>query len=149
MLWLRWNCRCNTDLLTQQRIYKYTEKFKSIFSVIHIVSYGHHCLWIMFTINGIWSISMSERVRQKFTIRHGYKNNSWILEKPGNSRKILENIWTSETRFIPDVLFIPDLILNSRILLSPAPTNHPTILLDILCLANLNEIIFFFFLGFC
>ena len=45
-------------------------------------------------------------------------------------------------------LFIPGFILNSRILPSRAPTNHPTILLDILCLANLNEIISFSFLGF-
>ena len=39
-------------------------------------------------------------------------------------------------------LFIPDFILNSRILPSWAPTNHPTILLDIF-LANLNGIFFF------
>ena len=86
--------------------------------------------------------------RQKFSIRHDYKINSWILEKPGNSWKILEKIWTSETGFIPDLLFIPDFILDSRIWLSRAPTNHPTILLDILCLANLNGIFLFYFLGF-
>ena len=71
------------------------------------------------------------------------------MEKPGNFWKILENIWTSETGFIPEFLFTPDCILNSRILPSRAPTNHPTILLDILCLANLNRILFFLFLGFC
>ena len=85
-------------------------------------------------------------IGQKCSIRHDYKTNSWILEKPGNSWKVLENIWTSENGFIPDLLFIPDFILNFRILPSQAPTNQPTILLDILCLANPNE--FFFFLGF-
>ena len=86
---------------------------------------------------------------QKFSVCHDYKTNSWILEKPGNSWKILENTWTSETGFIPDILFIPDFILNSRILPSQAPTNPPTILLDILCYASLNEFNFSFFLGFC
>ena len=38
--------------------------------------------------------------------------------------------------------FIPDFILNSRILPSQTPTNHPTILLDILCLVNLNYYFF-------
>ena len=65
------------------------------------------------------------------------------MEKPGNSWKILENIITSETGFIPKFLFIHDCILNFRILPSWAPTNHPTILLYILCLANLNGILFF------
>ena len=69
------------------------------------------------------------------------------------NQEIPKKIWktyeqVSETGFIPDFLFIPDFILNSRILPSRAPTNHPMILLDILCLANLNEIILFSFLGF-
>ena len=85
---------------------------------------------------------------QNFSIRHDYKTNSWILEKPGNSWKILENIWTSETGFISDFLFIPDFILYTGIFPSRAPTNHPMILLDILCLANLNETILFSFFGF-
>ena len=91
---------------------------------------------------------LSSILGQKFSIRHDYKTNSWILEKPGNSWKILENIWTSEAGFIPDLLFIPDFIINSRILQSQAPTNHPRILLDILYLANLNGISFFLFLWF-
>ena len=72
------------------------------------------------------------------------------MEKPGNSWESLEVIWTSKTGFIPGFLFIPDCILNSRILPCRAPINHLTILLDILCLANLNGILFYFlFLGFC
>ena len=84
---------------------------------------------------------------KKFSIRHDYKINSWILEKPGNSWKILEKIWTSETGFNPEFLFIPDFILNSRILPSQAPTNHLMILLDILCLANLNEMLLFYYIS--
>ena len=63
---------------------------------------------------------------QNFSIRHDYKTNSWIWAKPGNSRKILESIWTSKTGFIPDLLFIPEFILHSRILPSRAPTNDLT-----------------------
>ena len=59
---------------------------------------------------------------QKFSIRHDYITNSWILEKPGNSWRILENLWTSKTGFIPDFLFIPNFILNSRILPSKPRT---------------------------
>ena len=79
---------------------------------------------------------------QQFSIRHDYKTNFWILEKPGNSWKILENKWTSENGFITDLLFINDFILNSRILPSRAPTNHPTIFLDIICIANINGFFF-------
>ena len=62
------------------------------------------------------------------------------------NQEIPEKFWkTYETGFIPHLLFIPDFILNSRILPYRAPTNHPTILLDILCLANLNRFFFFFF----
>ena len=46
-------------------------------------------------------------------------------------------------------LFIPDFILISRVLPSQTTTNHPTILLDILCLGKLNYYFFYlYFLGF-
>ena len=54
-------------------------------------------------------------------------------------QEIPEKFWKRYKEVKPDfLLFIPD--LPSRAL-----TNHPTILLDILCLANLNEILFFLF----
>ena len=67
------------------------------------------------------------------------KTNSWILEKPVNSWKIQEKIWSSETLFISGFLSIPDLIFNSI---------HPTILLDMSCLAKpkWNIYIYFFVL---
>ena len=68
------------------------------------------------------------------------------------NQEIPEKFWKTYEQVKLDLfqifLFIPDFILNSRILPSRAPTNPPTILLDILCLANLNEIISFPFLGF-
>ena len=71
----------------------------------------------------IGNIYNNKNFWQKFSISNDYKTNSWILEKPGNSWRILENIWTSKTGFIPDFLFIPNFILNSRILPSePRPT---------------------------
>ena len=68
------------------------------------------------------------------------------------NQEIPEKFWKTYEQVKLDLLqiflFIPDLILNSRILPSRAPTNHPMILLDILCLENLNEIISFSFFGF-
>ena len=69
------------------------------------------------------------------------------------NQEIPEKLWKTYEQVKLDLfhiffLFIPDFILYSRILPSRAPTNHPTILLDILCLANLNEIIYFPFFGF-
>ena len=68
------------------------------------------------------------------------------------NQEIPEKFWKTYVQVKLDLfqiffLFIPDFIPNSRILPSQAPTNHPTILLDILCLANLNEIFSFSFLG--
>ena len=69
------------------------------------------------------------------------------------NQEIPEKFWKTYEQVKLDLfvifLFIRDFILNSRILPSRAPTNNPTILFDILCLANPNEIFFFFFLWFC
>ena len=46
--------------------------------------------------------------------------NTKFVQKTGNSGKILENIGTTETGFIQAFVFIPDFILNSRILPSRA-----------------------------
>ena len=54
--------------------------------------------------------------------------------------KIRKTYEKGETVIIPDLSFIPDFIFNFRILPSRAPTNHPMILPDILCLADLNGI---------
>ena len=62
-------------------------------------------------------------------------------------QKFPEKIWKWYEQVKPDAfqiffLFIQDLIFNSRILPSQAPTIHPTIILDILCLRNQNAILF-------
>ena len=75
-----------------------------------------------------------------------------LVHEFGRNQEIPEKFWKTYEQVKLDlfqIFFFPDFILNSRILPSRAPTNHPMILLDILCLANLNEIIFSFFLGFC
>ena len=62
------------------------------------------------------------------------------------NQEVPENFWKLQEQvkrdLIPEFLFILDCILNSRILPSRAPTNHLPILLDILCLENLNGILF-------
>ena len=97
-----------------------------------------------------------KEVKLDFLFVLDFTFNSWILGKnivftmtikliPEFLRKqeIPEKFWKRYEEVKPDFLFIPDFTFNSRILPSRAPTNHPTILLDILCLANLNRILFF------
>ena len=69
---------------------------------------------------------------------HDYKSKSWILEKPGICEKFLRRYGQMKLDLFQKFLFIPDFILNSRILPSQTHTNHPAFLLDILCLAKLN-----------
>ena len=59
------------------------------------------------------------------------------------NQEIPEKIWTTYEQVKLDLFQIFYLFLILFLMPSRAPTNHPMILLDILCLANLNEIFFF------
>ena len=99
----------------------------------------------MNTQTGFCSSSDSPVIRRIFGKNFVFAMTIKLIPEFWRNQEIPEKFWKIYEQVKLDLFqnFYLFLIINSRILPSQAPTNHPTILLDILCLANLNGIFFF------